>query len=1020
MKKCSLIFLILFIIVSVAYASGFFYDVPVSHWAYSAISYMAKNGIVSGYPDGSFLPNNNISKAEFAKIIVNSLNLNDSNVTYYADVDTSHWAYKYINIIGKYMPNAGTIFKPNDSISREVVAYTIVKALNLESSNYDQSMVEKFLDRGLISKGLEKYISIVASNGIMVGNADGTFGPKDNLSRAQVSQMLFNIISNEEKKNKEITLSNNKISIQKGKTKTIQYSCEDNLSLKAVSSNSSIAVATIKTNKKIVEVMGINEGEATILLLPISSEKTLVSPVTLDVTIVQNDEIVVVEPTEVVPPVTSIPEKTVAKTISPSNTPILTPARTQTITTPKNTVAKTISPSNTPILTPARTQTITTPKNTVAKTISPSNTPILTPARTQTITTPKNTVVKTISPSNTPILTPVKTQTITTPKNAKPTATPLRTVINTKKPVKVPSFNSMEYDEKEHILIADEGYILSGITKATNAGTYTAKASLMNGYVWDDGTSDAKELTWKITKTTASLKPTNSKLSFEEGNTKEVLYEYNGDGIINVKSSNPNVANVIHDPINKKIVIEGIGEGNANIDVSSTSGNNFKEASASISVSILNTIAVQSIKIKCNLKLNSENNINSLLIAKKSKANFTLEIMPAKAGKKKITWASSNQAIAKIDSEGVLTAVAEGTATITAKCEELTETCTVIVVNKLNLIDVRNQSFKTYMSRLYTGVPGNKGNFQNFGLVNPENNNSERFILVAKYIGNSSKEQVRLRVLDTANSKIVKYTTGKNNYVSGNVTQVNLSDFYTHGQSFDVAKSPNKDKWLMLLTAESDGEEGSFLRVFDLGSGSIDEIKNSTKPWKEYPKIKGQPCVDSENDLLAMVSGTTCKVYRYSDLINEDKVTLLYKFSFERYTKEGGKYFCNGFAIKDGYLYEIRGCNGDDGIEVWDFSGTRAIYRDIELIEGKDNSEPQGIHIYNNKIFIGISEFRAPYTRRFMVLYCRILRVRTFGDTTLRRKKSPQCRVPKSLHFNFSKSFFAVMTKFSPKSKQNN
>ena len=133
-------------------------------------------------------------------------------------------------------------------------------------------------------------------------------------------------------------------------------------------------------------------------------------------------------------------------------------------------------------------------------------------------------------------------------------------------------------------------------------------------------------------------------------------------------------------------------------------------------------------------------------------------------------------------------------------------------------------------------------------------------------------------------------------------------------------------------------------------------LKLGIKFWKEYPNLKGQPSIDLENDLIAMISGTTCNIYRYSDLINNNKETLLYSFKFERYTLANGKYYTNGFAIKDGYLYEIRGCYGDNGIEVWDYSGNRIIYKDISLILGTTN-EPQGIHIYNNKIYIGLTEF---------------------------------------------------------------
>ena len=155
----------------------------------------------------------------------------------------------------------------------------------------------------------------------------------------------------------------------------------------------------------------------------------------------------------------------------------------------------------------------------------------------------------------------------------------------------------------------------------------------------------------------------------------------------------------------------------------------------------------------------------------------------------------------------------------------------------------------------------------------------------------------------------------------------------------------------MFLTAATEPGGAQYLRVFR---------DSEQVAFKEYPNLKGQPSIDRENDLIAMVNGTNCKIYKYSDLINNNKETLLYNFNFSRYTMEGGKEYTNGFAIKDGYLYEIRGCYGDNGIEVWNYFGDRVIYRDIPLVSGKTN-EPQGIHIYGGTIYIGITEFPGDY-----------------------------------------------------------
>ena len=64
----------------------------------------------------------------------------------------------------------------------------------------------------------------------------------------------------------------------------------------------------------------------------------------------------------------------------------------------------------------------------------------------------------------------------------------------------------------------------------------------------------------------------------------------------------------------------------------------------------------------------------------------------------------------------------------------------------------------------------------------------------------------------------------------------------------------------------------------------------------------------------------------------------------------------------------LRGCYGDNAIEVWDYSGTRVIYRDISLVPGTSN-EPQGIHIYGGTIYIGLTEFSNDNNWTFTVGY---------------------------------------------------
>lgn len=76
-----------------------FKDVPTSHWAFNYIAEMAERGVLSGYPDGKFYPDKNVSRAEFAKIMTSAAGLTpveDSN-TYseYSDSKSSTHRIKH-------------------------------------------------------------------------------------------------------------------------------------------------------------------------------------------------------------------------------------------------------------------------------------------------------------------------------------------------------------------------------------------------------------------------------------------------------------------------------------------------------------------------------------------------------------------------------------------------------------------------------------------------------------------------------------------------------------------------------------------------------------------------------------------------------------------------------------------------------------------------------------------------------------------------------------------------------------
>lgn len=182
--------------------NGRFKDVTDSFWARQAIELMVNHGIINGYNDGSFKPDASVSRAEFAKMMVLTLNLDliKPSSPFFVDVKKSDWHYSYIETSRLYMTGfssvSGHMFRPDWFAVREDMAVAIVKGLGLNPDKTDLSVLNKYTDQGDISPNLRKYVATAINEGIMVGN-DLKFNPNASISRAETATLLARLIQEE-------------------------------------------------------------------------------------------------------------------------------------------------------------------------------------------------------------------------------------------------------------------------------------------------------------------------------------------------------------------------------------------------------------------------------------------------------------------------------------------------------------------------------------------------------------------------------------------------------------------------------------------------------------------------------------------------------------------------------------------------------------------------------------------------------------------------------------------------------
>lgn len=162
------------------------------HWAEGNINKLVASSALSGYPDGTFKPDARIKRAEFATILVKAFKLEAKTGKVFADT-ANHWAKDAIATAAAYGIVGGyddTTFGPEDDITREQMALMIVRAAKLD----DAAGSKEFADGTAISGWAANAVNTAFENGIISGYPDNTFKPQGNAKRAEAVTVIVNAL----------------------------------------------------------------------------------------------------------------------------------------------------------------------------------------------------------------------------------------------------------------------------------------------------------------------------------------------------------------------------------------------------------------------------------------------------------------------------------------------------------------------------------------------------------------------------------------------------------------------------------------------------------------------------------------------------------------------------------------------------------------------------------------------------------------------------------------------------------
>ena len=165
------------------------------HWAEKQIHDWMTRGLVTGYKDGTFRPNNPITRAEFIVLVNRSFGFTAlSSEVEFSDLKSSDWEYAEVQravqagYISGYKNNT---FRPNSEINRQEIAIIIARLLQLELSESGASI---FNDASSIPAWSKGSVGAVAQKKIMTGNPDQSFLPANPATRAEALVILDNAL----------------------------------------------------------------------------------------------------------------------------------------------------------------------------------------------------------------------------------------------------------------------------------------------------------------------------------------------------------------------------------------------------------------------------------------------------------------------------------------------------------------------------------------------------------------------------------------------------------------------------------------------------------------------------------------------------------------------------------------------------------------------------------------------------------------------------------------------------------
>lgn len=182
-----------------ASAQAAFYDVPGNYWAQGFIQELAARNVIKGFPDGSFRPNEPVTRAQFAAMVSNAFNQAQKRpAVNFADVSSNYWGATAIQeayTSGFMAGYPGLRFNPDQNIPRVQVLVSLANGLNYTTSN-EAILQQSYQDAYSIPDYARPSVAAATQNQLVVNYPNVNYlNPNETATRADVAAFIYQALN---------------------------------------------------------------------------------------------------------------------------------------------------------------------------------------------------------------------------------------------------------------------------------------------------------------------------------------------------------------------------------------------------------------------------------------------------------------------------------------------------------------------------------------------------------------------------------------------------------------------------------------------------------------------------------------------------------------------------------------------------------------------------------------------------------------------------------------------------------